>query len=195
MTNLKKKYYAIVLSTLPLSFYPGPVFSADTSCLVPVYSLLLGNHGPRIKLVKDINPGADDSEPEELAVFNNRLFLEATDGVHGSEVWTSDGTTDGTTLLKDINVGAGDSDSYTTTFTIGWNREFTAMDGVVYFTATDGNHPVTLWKSDGTTGGTSEVYSVTPGHLTVFNGELYFAGASGPTVNCGKVTALKRVQS
>jgi ELWxxDGT repeat protein len=181
MTNVKAKIYGTFFASIFLSLYPGAVFSADTPWLVPVYSLLLGgNSGPSIKLVKDINPGVGDSDSEELFVFNNLLYFGATDGVYGNEVWTSDGTMAGTSLLKDINVGSGDSNSYTTYYTIGWNREFTAMNGVLFFTATDGNHPVTLWKSDGTSGGTSEVNSnVTPGHLIVFKDELYFSGTQG----------------
>ncbi|MDH3329626.1 MAG: hypothetical protein OEM01_10370, partial [Desulfobulbaceae bacterium] len=169
---MKKKWaqlYCTLIVLILFVFIPGPAASAEDPLLIPMYSLLLGQSGSSIRLVKDIYPGVDDSDPEELVVVNGLLYFGATDGVHGNEIWTSDGTAEGTKMLKDINAGAGDSNSYTTTFTVGWDRDITPMNGFLYFAATDGNHPVTLWKSDGTADGTSEVYSVTPGNFIVFN--------------------------
>ena len=42
-----------------------------------------------------------------LAASGERLFFSADDETHGRELWVSDGTTDGTTLVKDINVHFG----------------------------------------------------------------------------------------
>jgi ELWxxDGT repeat protein len=153
--------------------------------LVPVYSLLLFDFkaGFNIQLVKDINQGANHSEPEGLYAWNGRVFFGADDGVLGNEVWMSDGTAAGTTMLKDIHPGPGRSDGYDNPLppfeSFGSDRDFTAMGGYVYFAATDGDHPVSLWKTDGTGAGTSEVYSVSPGNMTVLNGSLIFSGNSG----------------
>src|SRR5262249_4080775 len=43
------------------------------------------------------------SDPCNLTNVNGTLFFAADDGVHGAELWKSDGTAAGTTLLKDIN--------------------------------------------------------------------------------------------
>ena len=41
-----------------------------------------------------------------LAVLNGKLYFQANDGTTGSELWASDGTAGGTTLVKDIYPGA-----------------------------------------------------------------------------------------
>ena len=61
-------------------------------------------------LVKDIFPGREPSNPEELTVLNGMLFFRAYDAPYGQELWQSDGTEAGTMMVKDIYPGAGDSD-------------------------------------------------------------------------------------
>src|SRR5262249_47291888 len=57
-------------------------------------------------------PPLDDvsSDPSNLVVLNGKLYFAATDAKHGRELWVSDGTTDGTTLLKNINVEVSPDD-------------------------------------------------------------------------------------
>src|SRR5262245_2647332 len=51
------------------------------------------------------NPQYDPSDPGYLTDVSGELFFAADDGIHGSELWKSDGTTAGTVLVKDIRAG------------------------------------------------------------------------------------------
>ena len=53
---------------------------------------------------------------------------------HGREPWTSDGSTAGTTLVKDIKPEAGGSGAHA----------FTFVDGTIFFVAADGSHGAEL---------------------------------------------------
>lgn len=63
------------------------------------------------------------------AVGNNLLFVANDVTTNGEELWISDGTTDGTTLLKDINPGIASSAP----------SALTNVNGIVLFAATDGS--------------------------------------------------------
>jgi len=104
-------------------------------------------------LVRDINPGSSSSVPQQFASIGDRLLFSATDGVHGTELWVSDGTTGGTHLVKDINPGGASSDPY------GLNRAGSS----VFFRATDPSHGTELWASSGTARGTRLVKDINPG--------------------------------
>ena len=54
-------------------------------------------------------PGAGRRIISDLTAVGNQLFFEAYDGVHGVELWKTDGTTTGTVMVKDINPGAAGS--------------------------------------------------------------------------------------
>jgi ELWxxDGT repeat protein len=61
-------------------------------------------------MVKDINPGANSSMPQlntaPAISFNHRLFFAADDGTNGQELWSSDGTESGTTLVENLGPGS-----------------------------------------------------------------------------------------
>ena len=58
-------------------------------------------------LVKDIYPGPADSTPDFFDPWmvngNGRLYFVADDGTHSFELWTSDGTPEGTYLVQDFD--------------------------------------------------------------------------------------------
>lgn len=56
-------------------------------------------------LVRDINPGPADSRPEEFACLGSKVVFSAFTEESGRELWCSDGTENGTTLIQDIRSG------------------------------------------------------------------------------------------
>lgn len=73
-----------------------------------------------------------------------KAYFSAIDGDHGEELWVTDGTIEGTRMVKDINPGLATSD-------IQW---LTRFNDKVVFTANDGENGYEPWISDGTEAGT-----------------------------------------
>lgn len=124
-------------------------------------------------LVKDINPGTSSSYPIFLINVNGTLFFFASNSVNGNELWKSDGTAAGTVLVKDINSGSSSSNPgiYGPVYMVNGN-------GILYFYATDGSTGYELWKSDGTTSGTTLVKDINSGATTSMA-----TGTGGPQLN------------
>jgi RNA polymerase sigma factor (sigma-70 family) len=159
------------------------------------------------RMVKDINPGKVGSFPNEymgnLINVNGTLFFAADDGIHGLELWKSDGTEAGTVMVKDIHPGPASSVEFRRPgFTAppgldrpipkGSNVQRLGLDAMVavgktlFFVADDGVHGYELWKSDGTAAGTVLVKDIARGaknsdpiRLTNVNGTLYFQASDG----------------
>jgi ELWxxDGT repeat protein len=134
--------------------------------------------GSQPALVKNINQ-TGDSSPLFLTNVNGVLYFFAEDGVHGRELWKSNGTMTGTMLVKDINL-TGDSVFIGNSFPIN-------IGDTLYFTADNGTHGYELWKSDGTITGTEMISDINPGidgsnpgQFVNLNNTLYF-GAFNPT--------------
>jgi ELWxxDGT repeat protein len=70
-----------------------------------------------------------------LTAFGGVLLFTADDGVHGSEMWGSDGTRAGTTLLRDLDPGAVGSGP----------GELTTAGPFVYFAASNPSAGEELW--------------------------------------------------
>ncbi len=152
--------------------------------------------------VSDILPGPESSSPQQLAALNGVLLFSArtrglaSDGkihVLGQELWRSDGTAEGTCLVKDINPGRpGTSESIPTyEYSDSYPSGFKVVGDVVYFRAKGGdywNPSEGLWRSDGTPEGTRRVTDISPGPghsviscVTSLHGVLYFSAAHETT--------------
>ncbi len=129
---------------------------------------------PSANVLADINPGSASSNPNYLTNVNGTLFFTANDGVHGDQLWKTNGTAAGTVMVTDINP-AGLGPKY-----------LTNVNGTLFFTGSDGPDGVELWKSDGTAAGTVMVKDIkvgsggsNPSYLTNVNGTLYFSANDG----------------
>jgi ELWxxDGT repeat protein len=96
-------------------------------------------------LVRDIWPGRDsmgrpnEADPEQLTNVGGTAFFTADDGIHGRELWRSDGTTAGTMLVSDIREGS--------TSSIPGIDDLRNLHGTLLFAADDGIHGRELWKA------------------------------------------------
>ncbi|MEJ7586837.1 MAG: T9SS type A sorting domain-containing protein [Ferruginibacter sp.] len=124
-------------------------------------------------LLKDINTGsagADSSNPRLFYQFNNTVLFLATDANNGEEVWRTDGTSGGTTILADINPGAASSTGIEllpgVTFSIF--NSFHTFNNRVFFTAYNGTSSGQVWGTDGTTANTSLLKDIVPGQSLSF---------------------------
>lgn len=79
-----------------------------------------------------------------------RMLLAGSDAEHGIELWGTDGTQEGTFLVRDINPGVG------SLYSMGYvpPDSWAIIDDRLYFAAFDPVAGVEPWVSDGTTEGT-----------------------------------------
>jgi ELWxxDGT repeat protein len=121
------------------------------------------------------------SMPNELVVFHDRAVFAADDGVSGRELWISDGTAAGTTLLTDINPGPGNSDP----------NHLLVADGALYFFARDASGISHFMRLTSTTGQVEPLAVAFPGPPAfgfprwcerdvpvAFGGKVYFAASA-----------------
>ena len=151
--------------------------------------------------VKNINTASGPaaitgSKPVLKAALNGIVYFVADDGVHGNELWRTDGTEGGTSIVKDINPGGSSSVI----------SELIVSNGILFFPAGDTEHGMELWKSDGSEEGTVLVADIVPGGVGSnpeglnTNGEtVFFAAitATGvrPKVACCQTFLIRKQSS
>lgn len=133
-------------------------------------------------LLKDIQPGPTSSIGFwglEGIYYAFKFYFRAYDTIHGNELWVTNGTAAGTTLVKDIRTGTESSIP----------ENFIAYHGRIYFTAMDSTGGYQLYRTDGTAAGTEMVLPAimtntdpSPEELTVLSGKKMFYRANYNTL-------------
>ena len=147
-------------------------------------------------MLKDINNGTKGSSCDSgssigcapcgfdhfdfLAVNPNLMVFKRSDGTSGCELWKTDGTSVGTTKVKDIN--PGNAGSYPSNF-VYFNEK-------VFFQAYTPTFGFEMWYTDGTAEGTSLLKDVDTRSVSGPMGGTMFSGA-GATTPLGAVVNSK----
>jgi ELWxxDGT repeat protein len=112
---------------------------------------------------------------EDPVAVNEFIFFPDNDAT-GNELWTSDGTQNGTVRVADLNAGVSNSSP----------QMLTRVDDRVFFTALTPVSGRELWVSNGTVAGTTLVKDIRPGvqdsaiaGLTAINGRAFFYANDG----------------
>lgn len=104
--------------------------------------------------INTLNPNfSTGSFTNQLAVVGDTYYFTAFDAANGFELWKSNGTSVGTTLVKNINKGSASSDP----------SQFVALNNEVYFSADDVKYGREIWKTDGTPANTNLVMDYNAG--------------------------------
>ena len=135
-------------------------------------------------LVKELLPIFTSLFPLELTIFKDTLFFSGDERTTARELWKTDGTDAGTVLVKDIHTGTTPSTGNPESSDL---EDFEAVEGKMYFRASDVLTFLELWETDGTEEGTKLVIdlNLTPGecscpfNLTNVNGVLFFWATDG----------------
>ncbi|RWX13762.1 hypothetical protein EHI42_20505 [Rhizobium hidalgonense] len=131
---------------------------------------------------KEITPAEGSfNKPSDLTVLDHKLIFFAKDESGNVRLWRTDGTSKGT---KEIIVRnghrkgvAGSGNLNHTPKSIG----LVEYNGVLFFRGTNIDGRFGLWKTDGTSNGTFEVFAQEPTSMTVANNSLYFSTVSNNT--------------
>ena len=173
-------------------FYPG-AGSSLVNYLCPagnslLFSALRPDDGLELRVYNIGDPnirtyaniGQPCSFPKSFTPMGNRVYFSAADFVYGEELWSSDGTEQGTFRVKDIHQGIGSSSP--DQLTVITNNGVSML----FFVAFDAVNGYELWKSNGTAQGTLRLSNIGPGavtgnigNLTNVSGRLYFTGNPG----------------
>jgi ELWxxDGT repeat protein len=98
--------------------------------------------GNQPKLLKSIAATSASSSPSDLFVWKDHVYFQADDGVRGRELWRTDGTMQGTVLVRDVVTAPFEKLSF---------HSPRAHHGVLYFASDLDGRGGELWKLDEST--------------------------------------------
>jgi ELWxxDGT repeat protein len=123
------------------------------------------------QVTQGFHSGKSYSSLGSMTAADDIFFFVLSDDDYGLELWRSDGTSEGTTRIKDINPGPLGSIP----------SDLLLVNNILFFTADDGTHGRELWRSDGTLSGTVMLSDITKGSgsttinfLHAKDGQLFF---------------------
>lgn len=128
--------------------------------------------------VTDLNPGAFDSNPQDLTTFNNNLFFTAVDGTagNGRRLYRYDAATDTSTLLPVVSSSGIAAKSVTLYDTIEYN-------GKLYLSLADNNLAGRLFfKYDDTTDSLILIPGVQVKNMIIYNNLLFMSAETDANV-------------
>ena len=158
-------------------------FNATNNNQEKLYST---TNGTNAELVSDIN-GTSGYDPIPFAAINNKLLFFATTSVFGTELFVTDGTNSGTSILKDIYPGdTGILSNFI-------RDQFAVLNSELYFWTKGQDNKYFLWKTDGTTTGTLQITPDNDGFfypsdvMIVYNNMIYFDARKNSFDNYNKL--------
>jgi ELWxxDGT repeat protein len=170
-----KKLFLLFLTVISL-----PVLAQYPKGMTDITSALAAGDAGFALTTEDDRSGTFKST---LVIIGDNMFFTAKSTASGDELYVTDGTVEGTKIVKDINPGSGDASP----------RYLVALNGKLYFQADNGTDGVELWESDGTEAGTQMVADVYPGAessapdmLTVLDGKILFRATTVASAADGK---------
>ncbi len=129
-----------------------------------------------LQLFKDIYSGdkGNSSSPSPFVQVGSFAYFSADSDLIGRQLWKTNGTAAGTTLVKDFGSSFANPE------------QLVNVNGTLFFTARDNDKGRELWKSNGTAAGTVRVKDIrigeldsNPTQLTNVNGILFFTADDG----------------
>ncbi len=154
----------------PLIVYNGALYLGIDDG-VRGYELWKLNLSNVLNIVKDINPGAGDGLANNIIISSGSLYFPAFAGPGGFNIWKSTGSAASTVLAVDLPFTALGLNLTDVNGTIFFSREYTS--GFINYGE--------LWKSNGTTAGTSLIKSLSDDFVTFgftqllkYKDKLYF---------------------
>jgi ELWxxDGT repeat protein len=102
---------------------------------------------------------AASNPPDDFTVVGSKTFFTAGDPEHGRELWSTDGTSAGTTLVADLYPGPTSSVSF----------GLVSKGTRVYFAANTPATGVEFFSTDGTAAGTVQFLDLAPGSASVLD--------------------------